>query len=216
MASKPVALVDATDLLPQDQRDFLVQGALDGLYRMVWSETILQETACAIHRRLRERDGLSQRTKTERMLGLLTSALVTLDAGTSVDEDAIRSRIDATGGDLKTWGTTDRNDRHVIAAAVVGRADTLVTSDARFDAEFCQKTFDLRVINTDDFLVDIFTQADDQHLQVALDALAGRWKRPGPFTRAQVVGRLETPLPKSMGYLVQTRGFSRDVPPDAE
>jgi hypothetical protein len=142
LASKPIALVDATDLLPQDQRDFLVQAALDGLFRMVWSETILQE-------------------------------------------------------------------------AVVGGADTVVTSDGRFDASLCQKMFDLRVVDVDDFLVDIFTQADDQHLQVPLDALASRWKRPARFSRAQVIGRLTTPLPKAMGYLIEARGFSRDDPPDA-
>jgi predicted nucleic acid-binding protein len=213
LASKPVALVDATDLLPQDQRDFLVQAALDGLYRMVWSETILQETACAIHRRLRERDGLSQRAKTEHMLGLLTSALTAVDAGAGADEDAIRSRIEAMGEDPESWGTTDRNDRHVIAAAVVGSADTLVTSDSRFDAEFCRKTFDVRVMNADDFLVEIFSQTADRHLHISLDALAGRWKRPAPFSRAQVIGRLEAPLPKAMAYLVKARGFSRDHPP---
>ena len=215
MASKPVALVDATDLLPQDQRDFLVQAALDGLYRMVWSETILQETACAIHRRLRERDGLSQRTKTERMLALLTGALAEADAGVSADEGAIRSRIGGMGEDPADWGTTDRDDRHVIAAAVVGGADTLVTSDGRFDAELCKKTFGLRVVNADDFLVDIFARADNRHVRVSLDALAGRWIRPAPFSRAQVIGRLETPLPKSMAYLVDVRGFPRDDPPMA-
>jgi predicted nucleic acid-binding protein len=213
LASKSVALVDATDLFPQDQRDLLVQVALDGMYRMVWSEMVLQETACAIHRRLRGRDGLSQRTKTERMLGLLTDALTAVDAGTSADEDAIRSRIDAMGQDPAQWGTSDPDDRHVIAAAVAGGTDTLVTSDGRFDAAFCTSAFDLRVIDADDFLVDVFAQAGDQQVHASLDALARRWKRPAPFSRAQVIGRLEAPLPKAMAYLVEARGFPRDHPP---
>jgi hypothetical protein len=215
LASKRVALIDATDLFPQDQRDVLVQVALDGMYRMLWSETILQETACAIHRRLRQRDGLSQRRETEHMLGLLTGALTEADAGTNADEDAIRAQIGVMGEDPANWGTSDVDDRHVIAAAIAGGADTLVTSDGRFDAAHCEKAVNLRVIGVDDFLVDVFTQADDQQARISLDALARRWKRPAPFSRAQVVGRLEAPLPEAMAYLVNVRGFSRDDPPTA-
>jgi hypothetical protein len=213
LASKRVALIDATDLFPQDQRDILVQVALDGMYRMLWSETILQETACAIHRRLRKRDGLSQRRETEHMLGLLTGALIEADAGSSADDDAIRAQIDVMGKDPANWGTSDVDDRHVIAAAIVGGADALVTSDGRFDSALCEKAFDLRVIGVDDFFADIFTQADDQQIRVSLDALAQRWKRPAPFSRAQVIGRLEAPLPKAMAYLVDARKFPRDHPP---
>jgi hypothetical protein len=213
LASERVALIDATDLFPQDQRDVLVQVALDGMYRMLWSETILQETACAIHRRLRERDGVSQRRETEHMLGLLTGALIEEDGGECADEDAIRAQIGVMGEDPVNWGTSDADDRHVIAAAIVGGADTLVTSDGRFDPEACRKTFGLRVMSTDDFLVDIFARADDRNVRASLDALAGRWIRPAPFGRAQVIGRLETPLPRSMAYLVETRGFTRaDAP----
>jgi hypothetical protein len=149
------------------------------------------------------------------MLGLLTGALLAVEAGTTADEDAIRSRIDAMGQDPAHWGTSDPDDRHVIAAAVVGGTDTLVTSDNRFDAAVCMKAFDLRVIGADDFLVDVFGQADDQQVRTSLDALARRWKRPAPFSRAQVIGRLEAPLPNSMAYLGDVRGFPRDDPPTA-
>jgi len=71
----------------------------------------------------------------------------------------------------------------------------------------------LRVIGADDFLVDAFAQAGDQQGHASLDALARRWKRPAPFSRAQVIGRLAAPLPKAMAYLVEARGFPRDHPP---
>jgi predicted nucleic acid-binding protein len=199
LASKPVALIDATDLFPQDQRDFMVQVAFDGLYRIVWSETILQEAACAIHRRLRERDGVSQRPKTERMLDLLTKALTSVGAGAGANEKAIHTRIKGLGEDRAAWGTTDPDDRHVIAAALVSEADSLVTSDGRFDVAFCRQNFELRVLGADDFLTGVLAEADDDHIRAPLDALAARWKHPAPFNRAQVIGRLETPLPKAMG-----------------
>ncbi len=149
------------------------------------------------------------------MLGLLTGALIEEEGGMSADEDAIRSQIGAMGEESANWGTSDADDRHVIAAAIVGGADTLVTSDGRFDAEYCRKAFGLHVMSTDDFLVDIFARINDRHVGASLDALAGRWIRPAPFSRAQVIGRLETPLPRSMAYLVEVRGFPRDDPPTA-
>jgi hypothetical protein len=174
---------------------------------------ILQETACAIHRRLRDRDGLSQRQQTERMLGLLTSALRAVDAGSGADEDAIRAHVAEMGTDPSDWGTTDPDDRHVIAAAVVGNADILVSGDQRFDVEHCAERLTLHVMGADDFLVEVFAQADDRHIEVPLDALAARWHRPARFSRAQVVGRLAAPLPKAMAYLVDERGFARAAPP---
>lgn len=192
----------------------MVQAALDGLYRIVWSETILQETACAIHRRLRERDGVSQRPKTEHMLDLLTKALTRVGAGVGANEDGIRERVKSLGEDPVAWGTTDPGDRHVIAAALDADADSLVTSDSHFDVAFCQQNFALRVLKADDFLAGVFAEADDQHIRVPLDALAARWKHPAPFNRAQVIGRLETPLPKAMGYLITERGFRRQDPPE--
>lgn len=213
MASKPVAFIDATDLYPQDQRDFLVQAALDGLYRLDWSDTILQETACAIHRRLRDRDGLSQRSKTEHMLGLLTNALTMVGAGGPLDEPAIRKQIEMLGEDPTGWGTTDRDDRHVIAAALVAGADVLVSSDKSFDAEVCEKQLGLRVQRADEFLADVFGGTADEQLLATFDALAARWKKPVPFSRAQVVGRLRTPLPEAMAYLVEQRGFAVADPP---
>ncbi len=149
------------------------------------------------------------------MLGLLTGALIEAGAGTGTEEDAIRSQIGVMGEDPANWGTSDVDDRHVIAAAIVGGADTLVTSDGRFDAALCEEDFDLRVIGVDAFLVDVFTEADDQQVRVSLEALARRWKRPAPFSSAQVVGRLQAPLPEAMAYLVDVRGFQRDDPPTA-
>lgn len=213
LVSELVAVIDATDLYPQDQRDFLVQAAFDGLYRLDWSETILQETACAIHRRLREREGLSRRTATERMLGLLSSALTAVGAGQALDEAAIRARIAAMSDDRANWGTTDPDDRHVIAAALVAGADVLVSSDKRFDAEYCQRQLGFRVLTADAFLLEIFGDASDEHITAPLDALAARWKKPAQFTRPQVVGRLQTPLPEAIEYLIEKRRFAIADPP---
>jgi hypothetical protein len=95
----------------------------------------------------------------------------------------------------------------------VGGVDVVVTTDGSFDAEFCQREFGIKVQKADEYLIDVFGDATDEHIRVPFDALASRWKKPAPFNRAQVLGRLREPLPDAMEFLINQRGFDVADPP---
>lgn len=51
-------------------------------------------------------------------------------------------------------GTTDPDDRHVLAAAVRSNVEVLVTSNLRDFPEAATKPFDITVVSPDEFLLD--------------------------------------------------------------
>src|ERR1700742_4765110 len=111
MASKPaIAVYDACVLYPFHLRNILIQCAFDGLVEARWTDDIHDEWMCDLAANTPE---LSierlQRTR-DRMKDVLPEANVR----------NYRPLIE----DLKL---PDLNDRHVLAAAIAGRASAIVT-----------------------------------------------------------------------------------------
>jgi predicted nucleic acid-binding protein len=108
------AFYDANVLYPSDLRNLPMHLALTGLFRATWSAGVHEEWMSAL---LRNRTDLS-REKLERTRRLMdrhaTDALVT------GYEDLIPG-----------LHLPDPNDRHVLAAAIRGRADVIVTANLR-------------------------------------------------------------------------------------
>jgi predicted nucleic acid-binding protein len=130
------ALYDASELYPSDLRNLLMHLALGGMFRAIWSARIHEEWISAL---LRNRPDLS-REKLER-----TSMLMDRHA-----EDAL-----VTGYEDLIPGLhlPDPNDRHVLAAAIRGRADVIVTSNLRdFPAERIAE-FGIEAQNPDEFVL---------------------------------------------------------------
>jgi len=127
------ALLDTCVLVPSRARDVLLEIASTGAYRPLWSSEILDEF--------------------ERTLGTLLGK-----RGTSPEEtDAYLTRLfrqmktafpDApvTGWEqlVPTIELPDPDDRHVVAAAMAGRADVIVTgwAEASGTARFAERMFD--------------------------------------------------------------------------
>ena len=108
------AFYDANVLYPSELRNFLMHLALTDLFRARWSADVHEEWIDSL---LRKRPDLS-REKLERTRTLMDQHV----------PDAI-----VTGYDALIPGLTlpDLNDRHVLAAAICGRADVIVTINSR-------------------------------------------------------------------------------------
>ena len=139
------AFLDACVLVPSRGRDVLLEVAVSGVYRPLWGSGVLDELARTL-RKLRERREAAE-DATDAYVGRLTqqkpqSFPDALVEGWERIEDSIE--------------LPDPDDRHVVAAAVIGRADVIVTD------------------NTKDFPADrlpspLFTQILDEFLLDSLD-----------------------------------------------
>ena len=108
-----VALLDANVLYPAYLRDLLLRLAQAGVYQPCWSAEILDEVACNVKE---GRDAAGQE-KVDRMIFLMRRHF----------EDA-----EVTGYEgLVPAMTNDLKDRHVLAAAITGGADVIVTYNLR-------------------------------------------------------------------------------------
>lgn len=108
------AFYDASVLYPSELRNLLMHLALTGLFRAKWSAAVHEEWIRAL---LRRRPDLS-REKLERTRMLMD--LHAADALVTGYEDLIEG-----------LQLPDPDDRHVLAAAIRGQADVIVTANLR-------------------------------------------------------------------------------------
>lgn len=113
----------------------LLRVADAGLFRPLWSETILDEMVQAVsrvHPHLTER--IERRALTMR---------------THFDDALVTGWEELTASII----LPDKNDKHVVAAAVIGRADVIVTFNIRDFPEERLRSFNLEAQTPDHFLL---------------------------------------------------------------
>ena len=115
------ALLDTCVLWPSKQRDFLLSLAVVNLYRPLWSSAILDELQYCEFDKLTAKYGMSQdeaETRAARLIETMRSYF---------DDAEVRNWEPYEG----TFGLTDPDDEHVIAAAVAGHAGAIVTDNLK-------------------------------------------------------------------------------------
>ena len=118
------AILDTSVLWPSLQRDFLLSLAVEGIYRPLWSEAILQEL------RTHETLKLAKRGSDAEDAAISANHLIA-EMKTHFS-DALVTGWEPLEG---TYGLRDPDDEHVVAAAVIGGAGTIVTANIKdFDA----------------------------------------------------------------------------------
>jgi predicted nucleic acid-binding protein len=134
------ALLDACVLVPMCLCDTLLRLAEDpAMYRPLWSDEILQEVGDALESKI----GLSAEQR-KRRLDLMRQ---------SFPEAAIKPPV-CLGESLT--GIPDKDDRHVLAAAIAGHVHVIVTNNLKdFPSEYLAQ-FDILCHSADDFLIHQF------------------------------------------------------------
>ncbi len=108
------ALLDANVLYPAPMRDVLMQLAVTDLFKAKWSEDIHREWIDALMRKEPHPD----RAALERTRDLINHAT----------RDCLMTGYEAL---IPSLELPDPGDRHVLAAAIVGRCDVIVTQNLR-------------------------------------------------------------------------------------
>lgn len=144
------ALLDACVLVPIALVDTLLRIAKRELYRPLWSDRILGEAADAL-----------------------------LEIHPEIPPDMVAKRFAAMNDTFEdacvqgwealepTVTLPDADDRHVVAAAMRGRADAIVTANVRDFPEDVLAPLGIAVVDPDDFLLDQLDLAP----RIVLDAL---------------------------------------------
>jgi len=141
---------DANVLYPAELRNFLMHLALTGLFRAKWSAAVHEEW---ISNLIKNRPDIT-RQKLERTRQLMDRAA--LDALVEGYEDLIPS-----------LNLPDENDRHVLAAAIKGEAQVIVTMNLKdFPAEVLQK-YEIEAQHPDKFILNLIDQAPDLVMDAA-------------------------------------------------
>jgi predicted nucleic acid-binding protein len=172
------AMLDTSVLWPSLQRDFLLSLAIEGLYRPLWSSAILDELRSHEAQKLL-RHGENATTAEERARHLI-------DQMSTAFDDALVMNWEPLEG---TFGLPDPDDEHVVAAALVGGAGVIVTSNLK---DFPPPTIPepLKVVAPAQFAADTVAVSPDMARR-AVVAIASRLTRPA-LAVEQILERLET------------------------
>lgn len=144
-------VLDACVLVPMALCDLLLRVAEEpAMYRPLWSEQILTEMGRALKIKLR-RSSEEVAWRRQQMKEAFPEAMVTVPSALLKAVECI----------------PDKDDRHVLAAAIIARADAIVTQNTRhFPKDCCQK-YGVLCQTPEDFLIDQYRL----HPQLVLDKL---------------------------------------------
>ncbi len=173
-------LLDACVLVPYELSNVTLTLAEHGLFTPLWSRQILDEVERALTAKL----GIAP-DKARKRIAAMTEAF----PHAMVDDYL----------DLIKVMRCHKKDRHVLAAAVRGDAQTLVTANLDDFPGKAADPYDIEIVHPDRFLSD---QLDlDPDLTVhALDSVAARYKSP-PMTVLELMRRLRPTAPNFSQYV---------------
>jgi hypothetical protein len=160
-------LFDANVLYPAPMRDLLMQLALSDLFRAHWTEQINDEWIEALLKKEPHRD----RQKLERTRALMNKAV----RGCLIEnyKGLIPSLI----------GLPDENDRHVLAAAIAGRCDCIVTQNLKDFPDAAMAAYGIEIQHPDEFLSNLINLSPGRFC-ASVQKVRARLKNP-PYSAAE-------------------------------
>lgn len=177
-----VAFLDANVLYPAALRDVLLTLAEAGVCQIRWSPDVLDE----VERNLAARARAPEPSVAAAGARYVRSVMEDAFPDAMVPREAYERLIPTM--------TNDPKDRHVMAAAVAGRADVIVTFNVSdFPAAACQP-YGIEVQDPDTFLVHQFGLMPERIAQVLTELAAER--RPPMDTPEGILRVLERMVPR--------------------
>ncbi len=168
------ALLDASVLVPASPRDTLLRAAHQGLYKMRITEDIMGE----VKRSLVKQRGITEE-KAQHLIDKVTESF--LEAFVVQYESLIVSM------------PNHEKDRHVLAAAVICRAQIIVTQNVRHFSQECLAPFGIEAQTLDEFLVHLVHLAPEQMVQIV--TMQAEDLRDPPMSVLELLGKLERHAP---------------------
>ncbi|GAB4335679.1 MAG: hypothetical protein Kow00117_18640 [Phototrophicales bacterium] len=165
-------MLDANILYPAPIRDIMLQLAFQGMFRARWTDDIHREWIEA----LLKKQPYRQREKLERTRHLM-------DVSTP---DALITGYESLIACLEL---PDPDDRHVLAAAIVGRCDVIVTQNLQHFPQSVLQIYDIEAQHPDDFLVAHFNH-ETKNFCEAIREVRARLKNP-TYTVKQYIDNLK-------------------------
>jgi predicted nucleic acid-binding protein len=153
----PVVL-DSCVLYPMYLRDTLLCAAEAGLYQVRWTDEIL---AGAFRNLIK--DGRIDKTQADRLYQVMNRAF----------PEALIEMTD----NLLPCMDNDEGDRHVLAAALIGKAEVIVTDNLKHFPKASLQKFNVTAQSADEFLLSLLDLSGDRLMSV-LAAQAGRTNKP--------------------------------------
>lgn len=173
---KTVAVLDACVLFPMPLRDTLLRIAEKGLYRLHFSQEILDETT---------KNLVEKRRMTQEQAAKYQECMKQFFPESIVEDYE----------SLILLMTNELKDRHVLAAAVKTKADIIVTSNLKDFPTKSLQSFGIKALHPDQFLIDLFSNYE---IDIAVDILKQQvedLKNP-PMTLKELIERLSRQVPE--------------------
>ncbi|HEY2356592.1 MAG TPA: PIN domain-containing protein [Phenylobacterium sp.] len=178
------AVLDADVIYPLPLRDTLLSAAVEGCFRPLWSEQILDEAI---------RNLVADRRMTEASAARMHAALMANFEDSWVE-----------GYEHRIAGMPNHpKDRHVAACAAEGGAGLIVTSNLK---DFADLPEGVKAVSPDEFLCDLMVEHPDR-MRAALVAQSARLKKE-PLSVAQILGLL---APVTPGFVAVFKAVHPDL-----
>lgn len=187
-SAKYTAILDANVLYPNTLRNLLLSLASDGLYHAKWTTEITHEWSRNL---IADRPDIV--SKIDRLIEL-------------VNLSAPDCLVEGYEYIIPTIVLPDLNDRHVVAAAVAGHADAIVTFNLKDFPDDIVHKFGIDVQHPDDFLMNQLQLRQFDALQV-MRKVRGRYRNPQLSAKEfiELIGR--NGLPQTAQYLEAHMGL---------
>ncbi len=188
-SARYTAVLDANVLYPNLLRDLLLSLAEAGLFHARWTNKINNEWAVNLVKNKPE-----TAPRIEQLMRLVNQSV----------PDCLVENYEYL---IDSLSLPDPDDRHVLAAAIVGHADAIVTNNLKdFPTEYINQQHSIEVQHPDDFLLNQLQLRPFEALEV-LKSIRARLKKP-VYSAQEFVDLIErSGLPQTGQYLQMQVGL---------